>query len=72
MGRKGVLEEVLSRAMHADDPSLYTVTYRNFESLLEIPLAEFIELSENFSTIPASRIYKVKRQDKVLYSKATR
>lgn len=69
MPRKGRLEEVLSRALHADDPSFYTVAYRDFESIIEVPLTEFIAISENFSTIPASRIHYVKRQNEVLYKK---
>ena len=66
-GRKGVLEEVLSRALHADDPGKYSVVYREFNRAREIGLLEFLELSENFKTIPASRIILVKKGDEVLY-----
>ncbi len=65
--RKGVLEEVFSRALHADDPQLYTVTYREFDAAREVELLEFLELSDNFETIPITRIILVKRRGEVLY-----
>ncbi|MCL4435265.1 MAG: DUF504 domain-containing protein [Thaumarchaeota archaeon] len=67
-GRKGVLEEVLSRALHADDPGKYSVVYREFNRAREVGLLEFLELSENFTTVPASRIILVKKEgSEVLY-----
>lgn len=69
MTRKGRLEEIFSRALHADDVSLYFVSYRDFEDVVEIPLDEFVRLSENFSVIPASRITKVRREKETLYVK---
>jgi hypothetical protein len=68
--RKGRLEEIFSKALHADDPSLYFVSYRDFESIVEVPLDEFVKLSENFSVIPASRITRVRRGDETLYFKS--
>lgn len=67
MTRKGRLEEIFSKALHADDPSLYFVSYRDFEDVVEVPLDEFVKLSENFSVIPASRITKVRRGRETLY-----
>jgi hypothetical protein len=67
---KGKLEEIFSRALYADDPSLYFVSYRDFENIVEVPLQEFVQLSENFSVIPASRITKVRRGDETLYMKS--
>lgn len=72
MARKGKLQEVMSRALHADDPGLYTVAYRDLDQIREVPLQEFMQLSENFQTIPASRIVYVKRLDEVVYRKAGR
>lgn len=69
MTRKGMLEEIFSRALHADDVSLYFVSYRDFEDVVEIPLDEFVRLSENFAAIPASRITKVRREKETLYVK---
>jgi hypothetical protein len=68
--RKGRLEEIFSKALHADDPSLYFVSYRDFDDIVEVPLDEFVKLSENFSVIPASRITKVRRGTETLYFKS--
>lgn len=67
---KGKLEEIFSRALYADDPSLYFVSYRDFENIVELPLQEFVQLSENFTVIPASRITKVRRLEETLYVKS--
>jgi hypothetical protein len=65
--RKGKLEEVFSKALYADDPGLYSVSYRDFESVVQVPLLEFLNLSENFELIPANRIIVVSRDGKELY-----
>ena len=70
MARKGRLEEIFSKALHSDDdPATYTISYRDFENVIEVPLLEFVSISENFAVIPASRIILVKREGKVLYRK---
>jgi hypothetical protein len=69
MTRKGILEEVFSKALYADNPDLYSVSYRDFDSTIEVPLPEFIRLSENFELIPSSRIFEVKKGQIVLYHK---
>ncbi|MFP3282941.1 MAG: DUF504 domain-containing protein [Nitrososphaeria archaeon] len=68
--RKGRLEEALSRAIHADDPELYTVIYRDMDSLREMGLMEFLAESEDFSRVPASRIVEVRRGNEVVYRAA--
>ncbi|MEW6605180.1 MAG: DUF504 domain-containing protein [Thermoproteota archaeon] len=67
--RKGRLEEIFSRALYADDPNLYSVSYRDFERIVEVTLPEFVELSEDFGVIPQNRIVLVKKGDEVLYRK---
>ena len=67
--RKGKLEEIFSKALYADDPSLYSVSYRDFASIVQVPLLEFLDLSENFQLIPVSRIVMVSRDGKELYRK---
>ena len=67
--RKGKLEEIFSKALYADDPSLYSVSYRDFESIAQVSLLEFLDLSENFELIPANRIIVVSRDGKELYRK---
>ena len=69
MPKKGRLEEIFSKAIYSDDPKLYSVCYRNFDSVLEISLSEFVKASENFELIPASRVMRVTKDGKVLYSK---
>ena len=67
--RKGQLEEIFSKALYADDPRLYTVSYRDFESVVQLPLLEFLKLSENFELIPANRIVVVSKEGEVIYRK---
>ena len=69
MTRKGMLEEVFSKALYADNPDLYSVSYRDFDSIIEVPLPEFIRVSENFELIPSNRIFEVKKGQIVLYHK---
>jgi hypothetical protein len=67
--RKGKLEEIFSKALYADDPGLYSVSYRDFESIVQVTLLEFLDLSENFELIPANRIIIVSRDGRELYRK---
>jgi hypothetical protein len=69
MPRKGNLDEIFSKALYADDATLYSVGYRDFESIVEVPLLEFVKLSENFTVIPQNRILLVKKDNQVLYQK---
>ena len=70
MARKGKLAEIFSKTLHSgDEPSSYSVGYRDFESIVEVTLPEFIDLSENFTLIPASRIMHVRRGSEILYRK---
>ena len=67
--RKGRLEEILSKALYADDPHLYSISYRDFDSVVQVPLLEFLRISENFEVIPANRIIVVSKDGEVLYKK---
>ncbi|HEV8405251.1 MAG TPA: DUF504 domain-containing protein [Nitrososphaera sp.] len=70
MTRKGRLDEIFSKALYADDDAaLYSVSYRDFENIVEVSLPEFVKLSENFQLIPQSRIVFVKKGDQILYRK---
>ena len=69
MVRKGRLEEIFSKALYADDAALYSVSYRDFNSIMEVPLLEFVKLSENFQVIPQNRIMLVKKGEQILYCK---
>jgi len=69
MVRKGKLQEIISKAIYADDTKLYRVAYRDFDTVKEVSLQEFLKLSEDFQTIPASRIVYVKRVGEIIYRK---
>jgi predicted signal transduction protein with EAL and GGDEF domain len=69
MTRKGRLQEIFSKALYADNPDLYSVSYRDFSSVVEVPLLEFINMSENFELIPSNRVLLVKNERQVLYRK---
>ena len=69
MTRKGRLKEIFSKALYADDPNLYSVSYREFNSIIKVSLPEFLKLSENFEILPPNRIFLVAREEKVLYRK---
>jgi uncharacterized protein (UPF0248 family) len=69
MTKKGKIEEIFSRAIYADDPSSYIVTYRDFENFKQINLKDFVDLSEKFQLIPVSRITQIQKGKKILYKK---
>ena len=69
VARKGRLDEIFSKALYADDAAFYTVSYRDFQNIVEVSLQEFVGLSENFQVIPQSRIVLVKKGGEVLYRK---
>jgi hypothetical protein len=69
MTRKGRLKEIFSKALYADNPNLYSVSYREFNSIINVSLPEFLRLSENFEIIPPNRIFLITREGKVLYRK---
>lgn len=69
MARKGVLDEIFSKALYADDAKLYSVSYRDFENINEVSLPDFVEISENLELIPQNRIVLVKKGDEILYRK---
>ena len=67
--KKGRLREILSKALYHDDILLYTVLYRDFERIVEVPLKNFLYLSNNLETIPITRIIEVWRNDEMVYKK---
>jgi len=71
MVRKGRLQEIISKAIYADDPKLYIIAYRDFNEIKEVSLPEFLKMSEDFQTIPASRIVSIKRSNETIYKKAS-
>lgn len=67
--KKGIIEEIFSKAKFADNPEKYRVFYRDFEKIVETTLPRFIEESDNFQTIPISRIEKIQKNNTILFEK---
>ncbi len=59
----------MSKALHGDDPSLYTVIYRDLRENVEVSLLEFLAISEDFTRIPASRILEIKRRGVMVFAR---
>lgn len=66
---KGVLREIISKALYADDPSLYFIGYRDLDKIKELPLLQFLKESDNLNLIPITRIVYIKKDNKILYYK---
>lgn len=69
MAKKGIIEEIFSKAKFADDPMLYRVFYRDFDRIRELTLLEFLNESNFFETIPVTRIQMIKKNNKTLFRK---
>lgn len=69
MAKKGKIEEILSKARFVENPKDYKIIYRDFENFIEKSLPEFIKESENFQTIPITRIEMIKKNNTVLFKK---
>ncbi len=70
MVKKGKIEEIFSKARFADDPNTYKVFFRDFDTIREVALLDFIIESNNFETIPITRIKMIKKDDKILFEKS--
>jgi len=68
--KKGQIEEIFSKARFADKTSTYKVFFRDFDTIREVPLLDFIIESNNFETIPVTRIELIKKDDKILFEKS--
>ena len=67
--KKGIVEEIFSKAQYADNPNEYKIFYRDFEKIIELTLTEFLKESNNFQTIPMSRIERIERNNTILFEK---
>jgi len=56
--------------MYADNPESYLVGYLDYDIIKEVTLPEFIKESDNFETIPVTRIQYIKKESTVLFSKS--
>jgi hypothetical protein len=69
MTKKGIIDEIFSKARFGNEAETYKIFYRDFEKIIETTLLEFIRASENFETIPVGRIEKITKNDKILFEK---
>jgi hypothetical protein len=46
--KKGIIEEIFSKARFSEDPNSYVVSYRDFEKIREITLPNFITSKDTF------------------------
>ena len=72
MTKKGVINEIFSKARFGNEAETYKILYRDFEKIKEVTLPEFIKVSENFETIPVNRIRKITKNNTILFEKNTR
>ena len=72
MAKKGMVEEIFSKEIFADDIKKYRVFYSDFEKIREITLSKFIKESNNFQTIPITRIEVIKKNHRILFEKNIR
>ena len=70
--KKGKIEEIFSKAQFADNPNIYKVFFRDFDQIRQVTLPDFIVESNNFETIPITRIEMIKKDDKILFEKSKR
>ena len=66
--RKGSLNETLSYAMHKDDPRLYTVSYRDRDTVKTVSVLDFMT-GEEFSEIPVTRIMQISKKENIIWKK---
>lgn len=69
MSKKGIIEEIFSKARFSDDMKAYKIFYRDFKRLRETTIDEFIKESNNFQTIPITRIEIIKKNHRILFEK---
>ena len=67
--KKGKIDEIFSKAQYADDPLSYEIIYRDLDQLKKVNLHDFLIESNNFETIPVSRIELIKKNNKILFKK---
>ena len=59
--RKGKIEQIFSKAIYSDNPDLYIILYRDFNTIISVTLPRFMEISENLQLIPITRIVQIRK-----------
>jgi len=70
--KKGIIEEIFSKAKFFEEANLYRVSFRDFETIREITLPNFIMDSDNFQKISPSRITEIRRSHTILFEKISK
>ena len=70
--KKGIIKEIISRAVYLNELDKYDDSYRDFEDIVTVPLREFMKISENLEIIPITRIDQIKRDSCIIYKKFKR
>ena len=70
--KKGIIKEIISRAVYLNELDKYDVSYRDFEDIVTVSLREFMRISENLEIIPITRIDQIKRDSCIIYKKFKR
>jgi hypothetical protein len=66
--KKGSLEETISYSIYNDDPTIYSVFYRDKDTIKRANLKEFIE-SDEYSAVPLTRINLISKKGKIVWKK---
>ncbi len=69
MVKKGVIEEIFSKALFSEKANLYVIGFRDFDKIRTLTLPKFIKESDNFQKIPSSRITMIKKNNTILFEK---
>jgi uncharacterized protein (UPF0248 family) len=70
MTKKGILEEIFSKARFSDNPFSYRIFFRDLDTIKELNLPDFLEESNDFEKIPVNRIVMIKKNNTILFQKS--
>lgn len=69
MVKKSQIKEIIDFAVHADGIDCYTISYRDFDTIKEISLEEWLALSK-IDSIPHHRIATIKKNNKIVFQRS--
>ena len=68
MVKKSQIKEIIDFAVYSDGIEKYTISYRDLDTIKEISLNKWLELS-NIDSIPQHRISTIKKNNKILFKR---
>ena len=72
MVKKGIVEEIFSKAMFSSESNQCVISFRDFEKIRKTTLPKFIIQSDRFQKIAPSRITKSRRSSTILFEKISK